>query len=34
MLLGTLTALLSFVIAMAILPLGWLRRRRQQNAGR
>jgi len=34
MLLGTLVALVSFIIAMPILPLGWLWRRRRQNAGR
>jgi len=34
MLLGTLIALVSFVIAIPILPLGWLWRRRQQKAGR
>ena len=32
--LGTLVALVSFVIALPILPLGWLWRRRRQNAGR
>ena len=31
---GTLVALVSFIIAMPILPLGWLMRRRRQNAGR
>jgi hypothetical protein len=34
MMVGSLVVLVSFVIAMPILPLGWLMRRRRQNAGR
>ena len=32
--LGTLVALVSFILALPILPLGWLWRRRRQKAGR
>ena len=32
--LGTLVALVSFILALPILPLGWLWRRRRQHAGR